>query len=85
MELNDLHRHNVQFAKSMYDLGWSTWSTMYDYGEKMMELTVGQNAMADDRSSKLLKDWIENGRKVRDELRRNMDSMFDRFQDAPAK
>jgi hypothetical protein len=81
MEPKDFYRQNVAFMKYMYDLTMNTQSAMFEYGEKMVEFMAGQSGAGNEDNKKFLKEWLANGRRARDELRRNMDEGFERVKE----
>ncbi len=81
MEPKDFYRQNVAFMKYMYDLTMNTWSAMFEYGEKMMEYMAGQGGSTNGEQRKFMREWLENGRRAREEFRRTMDDGFDRLRD----
>ena len=81
MEPKDFYRQNIAFMKYMSELTMNTWAAMFEYDEKMLEFASGQGGAGNDESKKYLKEWLENGRKAREEFRKNMDSSFDRMKE----
>lgn len=81
MDPKDYYRQNVVFMKYMYDLTMNSWDAMFDYGEKMVEFMAGQGGASNDEMKKYVKEWVGNGRRARDEFRRNMDEGFDKFKE----
>lgn len=81
MDPKDYYRQNVVFMKYMYDMTMNTWDAMFDYGEKMVEFMAGQGGASNDEMKKYVKEWLSNGRRARDEFRRNMDEGFERFKE----
>ena len=79
MDPKDFYRQNVSFMKYMYDHTMDTWSAMFEYGEKMLEFSANQGGAGNEEFKKFLKDWLDNGRKAREDFRANMDESFDRL------
>ncbi len=82
MEPKDFYRNNIALMKYMYELTMNTWSAMNEYGEKMLELSVPPGEPTGVDTRRFLKEWVETGRKTREEFRKNTDQMFDRMTEA---
>lgn len=81
MDPKDFYRQNVAFMKYMSDLTMNTWNAMFDYGEKMVEFMAGQGGSQNEEMKKYLKDWMQNGRRAREEFQRNMNEGFERLKE----